>query len=49
MIGGGVGEGPAELVLALSLIIRGIPPGEGFLIHIFKSGTIKTRTFLSEH
>lgn len=38
-----------ELVLLLSLIIQGITPGESLIIQIFKSGTIKTWTFPSEH
>lgn len=36
------GEEQRKLVLPLSLIIHGITPGEGFIIQIFKSGTIKT-------
>ena len=38
----GRGERQGELVLPLSLIIQGITPGEGLIIQIFKSGTIKT-------
>ena len=47
--GGRDGEERQELVLPLPLIIQGITPGEGFIIQIFKSASIKTRTFLSEH
>lgn len=43
-------EGERELVLPPVINhTTGITPGEGFVFQIFKSGTIKTWTFLSEH